>query len=79
MGETIFKLDRILKEVDITPNKLAELSNIRPDTVYRIYKNDLKRIHISHITSLLDAINKYCKDNQRYNNYEISDLIKYIP
>ncbi|MFS8189518.1 helix-turn-helix domain-containing protein [Rossellomorea marisflavi] len=74
---TFFKLDIVIDELQITPNKLASLSGVRPDTVYKIYNNQMRRIHIDVLDSLLDALNTYSKDKEIRKSYSISDILDY--
>jgi predicted transcriptional regulator len=74
---TYFKLNEILDEIKITPNKLAERADLRPDTVYKVYRNDLKRIHIDVLDSIILTLNTINKENGSDKTYTISDLIDY--
>jgi predicted transcriptional regulator len=74
---TFFKLNNVIDELKITPNKLASLSGVRPDTVYKIYNNQMRRIHIDVLDSLLDALNTYSSDNKIRKSYSISDILDY--
>jgi predicted transcriptional regulator len=74
---TYFKLQEIVDELDITPNKLATLSGIRPDTVYKICNNELKRIHMDVIDDLLDSLNRISRERKLGKKYSISDILGY--
>lgn len=74
---TYFKLDEILDELGITPNKLAERANLRPDTVYKIYRNQIKRPHIDVLDDLIEALNDLRVEKKINKKFHIHDIIDY--
>jgi predicted transcriptional regulator len=74
---TYFKLQEIVDELNITPNKLAIMANVRPDTVYKICNNQIKRIHMDVIDDLLDTLNKVSKERELGRKYSITDILDY--
>lgn len=76
MGTT-FKLNSVIDELNITPNKLATLSGVRTATVYLIYNNQMRRLHIDVLDSIIDALNKYSSDKGLNKTYSINDILDY--
>lgn len=62
------KLSNLLGKHKMTQKSLADLANIRPATVSKMYYEEVKRIDIQHI-------NNICK----VFNCEISELLEYVP
>ena len=62
------KLSELLGKEKMTQKSLAELANMRPATVSKMYYEEIKRIDIKHINNICRVFN--CK---------ISDLLEYIP
>ena len=62
------KLSNLLGKHKITQKALADLTNIRPATISKMYYEEVKRIDIKHI-------NNICK----VFDCEISDLLEYVP
>ena len=52
----------------MTQKALAEMTNIRPATVSKMYYEEVKRIDIKHLNNICKAF-----------NCEISELLEYIP
>lgn len=64
-----FQLDTILKANDISQNKFAKETGIRPNTINNIVNNKTKRIEVKTIDKIVKQINKW--------GYTVSDLITY--
>ena len=52
----------------MTQKALAEMTNIRPATVSKMYYEEVKRIDVKHLNNICKAF-----------DCEISDLLEYIP
>ena len=68
----IFVLNERLKELNISQNKFAKQSHIRPNTINDICNNSTKRIEVSTINKILIQLNKI-----GIREYCIEDIIKY--
>ena len=62
------KLSDLLGKNKMTQKALAEMTNIRPATISKMYYEEVKRVDIKHLNNLCKAF-----------NCEISDLLEYIP
>ena len=62
------KLSDLLGKNKMTQKALAEMTNIRPATVSKMYYEEVKRIDVKHLNNICRAF-----------NCEISDLLEYIP
>ncbi len=62
------KLSNLLGEHKMTQKALADLANIRPATVSKMYYEEIKRVDIKQL-------NNICK----VFDCEISELLEYVP
>ena len=62
------KLSDLLGKNKMTQKSLAEMANIRPATVSKMYYEEVKRIDVKHLNNICKAF-----------NCEISELLEYIP
>ena len=62
------KLSELLGKNKMTQKSLAEMAQIRPATVSKMYYEEVKRLDIKHI-------NNICKTF----NCEISELLEFVP
>ena len=62
------KLSDLLGKNKMTQKALAEMTNIRPATVSKMYYEEVKRIDVKHLNNICKAF-----------DCEISDLLEYIP
>jgi len=62
------KLSDLLGKNKMTQKSLAEMANIRPATVSKMYYEEIKRIDVKHLNNICKAF-----------NCEISELLEYIP
>lgn len=62
------KISELLGKHKMTQKSLAELANIRPATVSKMYYEEIKRLDIKHI-------NNICKTF----DCNVSDILEYIP
>lgn len=65
-GKIKFKLDKLIKEKNLTRNKLSVLSHVRNDTIKKMIDGDMTRID-------LDVVCRLCKTLE----CSIDDLIEY--
>lgn len=65
-GIIIFKLNDILKERNLSKNRLSVTSGVRFDTIHRYCKGDLTRIDLDILCRLCHVL-----------NCQISDIIEY--
>jgi putative transcriptional regulator len=66
-GKVRFKLNGILKDRNMTKNRLSVISGVRFDTIQRYVKGDIIRVDLDVICRLCKALN--CK---------LEDIIEYI-
>lgn len=62
------KLSDLLGKHKMTQKALAEMADIRPATVSKMYYEEIKRIDVKHLNNICKAF-----------NCEISELLEYIP
>jgi plasmid maintenance system antidote protein VapI len=72
-----FKLEQVLKEIDLNMNKLAVLANVRPNTVNDLVNGKTKRIELETLDRLLYAINQSSLMRNIGKYYQIQDLIQF--
>jgi len=63
-----FKLSNLLGEHKMTQKALADMTNIRPATISKMYYEEVKRVDIKQLDNICKAF-----------NCEISELLEYIP
>lgn len=78
LSKVIIKLDHILKDLDITMNKLAVESKIRPGSIVDLTKGDTKAIKLETLARILDTLNLFASRNGK-SPLNISDILEYIP
>lgn len=62
------KLSDLLGKHKMTQKALADITNIRPATISKMYYEESKRIDVKHIDNICKAF-----------NCEISELLEYVP
>ncbi len=62
------KLSELLGKHKMTQKALADLTNIRPATISKMYYEESKRIDVRHLNNMCKAF-----------NCEISELLEYVP
>ena len=62
------KLSELLGKHKMTQKALADLTNIRPATISKMYYEEAKRIDVKHLNNMCKAF-----------NCEISELLEYVP
>lgn len=62
------KLSNLLGEHKMTQKALADLTNIRPATISKMYYEEIRRIDIKQIDSICKAF-----------DCEVSELLEYFP
>lgn len=62
------KLSELLGKHKMTQKALADLTDIRPATISKMYYEEVKRIDIRHLNNMCKAF-----------NCEISELLEYVP
>lgn len=77
MSKIFFCLDKTIKKLGVTPNRVAVEAKIAPNTIYNMIENKTSRIHMDTIKSLLDAINRIAKDEGIPQKFVITDVITY--
>lgn len=78
MGEIIFTLHKILDELDISPTKLSVESKVRYPTIKGMLDNESKRITVSNLSSILNALNMIAREKGIKRKITISDIIEYV-
>jgi DNA-binding Xre family transcriptional regulator len=72
-----FKLDSVLKDLDLTMNKLSVESKIRSGTVISLAKGKAKRLELDTIHSILDVLNETARKENINHTYTIDDIVEY--
>lgn len=72
-----FKLEEVLKEVDLNMNKLAVLADVRPNTVNDLVNGKTKRIELDTLDKLLYAINHTSLMRNVGDYYLVQDIIQF--
>jgi len=67
-----FSLNKVLQELNISQNKFAKQTNIRPNTINDICNNRTKRIEVSTLNRIMLLLNQISN-----NSYEVGDIIKF--
>ncbi|MEF7565967.1 helix-turn-helix transcriptional regulator [Bacillus infantis] len=77
MGKIKFKLDEVLKELNVTPNYVAVKAQVRPNTLYKMQDNDISRINIEVLEKILDALNAIAREKSIHTSFNIEDVLTY--
>ena len=72
--EVKFTLGHTLKELDITINKLAVESKIRPGTIRDMVNGSSKSISLGNIVSILSVLNQISIEKERPKKYAVEDI-----
>ena len=72
-----YNLNTVLEEIGETRNTIAVESKIRPATVYDMCEGKTKRIELSTLESILQAINKIARSKGIEKTYTLDDLLLY--
>jgi predicted transcriptional regulator len=75
--EIIFKLDKVVKELKITPNRLAVDCGLRSTTIYKLCKNEATRIHTDTLAIIMKTLNEISKKEGFNKEYRIEDIMEY--
>jgi len=73
----ISSLQSTLDELEISGNKLAVESKVRPTTIYSIIRNEIASMKLETLNSLLNAINEIASEKHIDKRYTITDIIDY--
>ncbi|MFS0857359.1 helix-turn-helix domain-containing protein [Paenibacillus taichungensis] len=73
----LFKLEKTLRELDITRNKLAVYSDVRPNTINDLANGDAKRIEIDTLEKILKSLNEISMTRGMPRTYNIEDILEY--
>lgn len=70
-------LENVLKELNITRNKLAVESKVRPATIADMYYNKTRRVELDTLDSILIALNQIAKDQGIDRKINVESIIKF--
>lgn len=65
----IFYLADLLEKENISQNKFARITGVRPNTINDIVNNKVQRIELRTLTKILNVITRW--------GYSLTDLIEY--
>lgn len=65
----IFHLADLLEKENISQNKFARITGVRPNTINDIVNNKVQRIELRTLTKILNVITRW--------GYSLTDLIEY--
>jgi DNA-binding Xre family transcriptional regulator len=77
MNKIHFTLEKTLNELNITKNKLAVESKIRPNTIVAMANNKSKSINLDTLTAVLDALNELAAQQGINRTFNIEDVFIY--
>ncbi|TYS55787.1 helix-turn-helix domain-containing protein [Bacillus infantis] len=77
MGKIYFTLDKVLNELEVTPNYVAVKAQVRPNTLYKMQDNDIARINIDVLEKILDALNEISREKSIHTKFNIEDVLTY--
>jgi predicted transcriptional regulator len=77
MAKIFWKLDRVLEELDISPNRLSVEAKVRPNTIYNMVYNDAVRVHFDTVTKVLVALNEIAEEEDIHKEYNIEDILEF--
>lgn len=70
-------LGETLDSFDITMNKLATESDLRPNTVHDFARGNSKRIDLVTLDKMLIGLNKIASNRQVNKMFDLTDVIKF--
>ncbi|OMD09845.1 helix-turn-helix domain-containing protein [Paenibacillus odorifer] len=73
----ISNLENTIKQLGLTQNKLAVLSEVRPNTINDLVKGNSKRIEFETIDKILTTINQIASSKGIAKFFYIRDIIEY--
>jgi len=76
MKRIIFKVDKLLDELDVTANYVARQGKINPQTVYSFKNNTVHRVDIESLEITIHILNKISKE-KGMGSVGLEDVIDY--
>ncbi|MGE6756244.1 helix-turn-helix domain-containing protein [Rossellomorea sp. NPDC071047] len=77
MAKIIWKLDRVLEDLDISPNRLSVEAKVRPNTIYNMVYNEAVRFHFDTVIKVLVALNEIADQEGIHKEYNIGDILEF--
>lgn len=77
MADITVKLDKVLEEMAISPNKFAVESKIRSNTIYDLVNNKTKMITWKTLVAIIETLNRIVEENNGNRKFTVSDIIEY--
>ncbi|MEN8702463.1 helix-turn-helix domain-containing protein [Bacillus infantis] len=77
MGKIVCTLDKSLKKLGVTPNRVAVEAKIRPNTIYNMLENSASRYSSDTLASIIDALNVIAKEKGMKEDFDIESVILY--
>jgi predicted transcriptional regulator len=78
MAKIVWKLEEVLNEIEVSPNKLSVLARVRPNTIYNMVYNEAGRVHFDTITKVLVALNQIAEEKDIHKKFNIEDILEFI-
>ncbi|MBT2718306.1 helix-turn-helix transcriptional regulator [Bacillus sp. ISL-57] len=78
MGDIKVKLNEVLEEISVSPNKFAVESKIRSNTIYDLVNNKTKMITWKTLVAIIDTLNRIAEENNETRKFNLEDIIEYI-
>jgi predicted transcriptional regulator len=78
MRKVIWKLDKVIEELNITPNKLSIEARCRPNTIYNMVYGTATRIHLETIEKVLVALNNIAESEGIHKGFKVGDILDFI-
>ncbi|GIP20165.1 helix-turn-helix transcriptional regulator [Paenibacillus sp. J22TS3] len=73
-----FNLEHTIQQIGITKNKLAVLSEVRPNTINDLANGTSKRIEIDTLEKILTTINQISVMRGLNKRFNVSDVVEFV-
>lgn len=70
-------LDEVVNKLGLTNKYLSERSNVRPNTITELNRNNVKRVDIETLDRLIHALNDIASERGLGISFTVSDILSY--
>lgn len=78
-GTIVFKIEKVMKILNVTPNTLATRTGVRKNSIYSIIRGEVIRLPLEHLIAILDCLNAISKERDLGERFTLDDVMEYIP